>query len=99
MDPNYYQQSIDMRNNKITDPRLYVCALQPFVDSCGNFDGSQTVAVAHCNNIGDKRSYQGWSFKKFTTMDKSLSAYNGCDGANIYIFVWLMCIYYMLKHA
>ena len=85
MDPAYYQQSIDIRNNKIADPRLYVCALQPFVDSCGNFDGSQTVAVARCNNIGDKRSYQGWSFKKYTTIDKSLSAYNGCDGANIYV--------------
>jgi hypothetical protein len=85
MDPTYFQQSVDIRNNKIADPRLYVCALQPFVDSCGNFDGSQTVAVARCNNIGDKRSYQGWSFRKFTTMDKSLSAYNGSDGANIYV--------------
>ncbi len=45
----------------------------------------QTVAVSRCNNIGDKKSYHGWSFKKYTTMDKSLSAYNGCDGANIYI--------------
>lgn len=85
MDPNYYQQSIDFRINKTVDPRLYVCALQPFVDTCGNFDGTQKVAVARCNSIGDQKNYQGWSFRKFTTMDKSLSAYNGCDAANIYI--------------
>jgi hypothetical protein len=85
MDPAYLAQSIAIRTNKIADPRLYVCALQPWVDSCGNFDGTQKVAVARCNSIGDQKNYQGWSFKKYTTTDKSLSAYNGCDGANIYV--------------
>lgn len=85
MDPQYFQQSVEFRTNKTVDPRLYVCALQPFVDSCGNFDGTKKVAVSRCNGIGDYKNFQGWSFKKFTTMDKSLSAYNGCDAANVYV--------------
>jgi hypothetical protein len=98
MDPAYMQQSIDLRTNKIVDPRLYVCALQPWVDSCGNFDGSQRVAVARCNNIGNQKQYQGWSFKKYTTIDKSMSAYNGCDGANIY-FLRLADVYLLYAEA
>jgi hypothetical protein len=85
MDPAYFQQSVDFRTQKTVDPRLYVCALQPFVDSCGNFDGTEKVAVGRCNGIGDQKNYQGWSFRKYTTMDKSISAYNGCDAANIYV--------------
>ncbi len=85
MDTGYYRQCLSLRTNKITDPRLYVCALQPWLDTCGNFDGTQKVPVSKCNNIGNQNDFYGWSFKKFTTMDKSLSAYNGCDGANIYI--------------
>lgn len=85
MDTNYYKQCVALRANKITDPRLYVCALQPWLDTCGNFDGSQKVPVSKCNNIGNQNDFYGWSFKKFTTMDKSLSAYNGCDASNIYI--------------
>ena len=98
MDPAYRQQSVDLRTNKITDPRLYVCALQPWVDSCGNYDGSQRVPVARCNNIGQQKMFQGWSFKKYTTIDKSLSAYNGCDGANIY-FLRLADVYLLFAEA
>ena len=98
MDPAYRQQSVDLRTNKITDPRLYVCALQPWVDSCGNYDGSERVPVARCNNIGAQKMYQGWSFKKYTTTDKSLSAYNGCDGANIY-FIRLADVYLLYAEA
>lgn len=98
MDPQYYHQSIQLRINKIVDPRLYVCALQPFVDSCGNFDGTQRVAVGRCNGIGDLKNYQGWSLKKYTTMDKSLAAYNGCDGANIYV-IRLADVYLLYAEA
>lgn len=85
LDAAYYQQSLDLRTNKVTDPRLYVCALQPFVDSCGNFGGTEKVAVARCNGIGNQKQFHGWSFRKYTTMDKSMDAYNGCDGANYYL--------------
>lgn len=85
MDTNYYKQCLALRANKTTDPRLYVCALQPWLDTCGNFDGTQKVAASKCNSIGTQADYYGWNFKKYTTTDKSLSAYNGCDGANIYI--------------
>ncbi|UEG49082.1 RagB/SusD family nutrient uptake outer membrane protein [Ferruginibacter lapsinanis] len=95
MDPNYKNESIQLRQNKTTDPRLYVAALQPWVDSCGDAyhvqlssgKRNEMVPVSRCYNIpqANKPKYHGWSFKKYTTIDNSLYAYNGCDGANIYL--------------
>lgn len=86
VDPAYKQASIDMRTNKTTDPRLYVVALQPWVDSVTNNDIRKPVGK--CVGIGaDIQQYlHGWSFKKFTTMDNNLWAKaNAADGANYYI--------------
>ncbi len=86
MDPAYRQQSINLRINKTVDPRLYVCAQQPWVDSVNDKTGTSRVPVARAGgNIGNIYQKYGWSFKKYTTIDKSIYTYNSCDGANYYL--------------
>ncbi len=45
MDPVYKQQSLQVRANKTCDPRLFVNALQPWVDSV-KFDGEHWYPVS-----------------------------------------------------
>ncbi len=85
MDPVYYKQSKDIRANKIADPRLYVSALQPWVDTVGNRDGTQRVPIARAGGTGNVYKQQGWSYKKYCSIDKSIYYYNNCDGANYYL--------------
>ncbi|WEK37984.1 MAG: RagB/SusD family nutrient uptake outer membrane protein [Candidatus Pseudobacter hemicellulosilyticus] len=86
IDPDYKAASIDMRINKTVDPRLYVVALQPWVDSVTN-EGVRKP-VARCVGIGQsiEEFFNGWSFKKFATIDNNMWAKaNAADGANYYI--------------
>ena len=86
MKPAYKQQSLDVRANKTVDPRLYVCAQQPWVDSVNDKTGTMRVPIARAGgNIGNIYNNYGWSFKKYTTVDKSIYTYNSCDGANYYL--------------
>jgi starch-binding outer membrane protein, SusD/RagB family len=88
----YTQKSKDLRNNKNDDPRLYVCALEPYFDTV-YFSVSLTAAdrklrpVAKCVNLPVPDSYHGWSFKKYQTLDASLDEndVNRSDGANYYL--------------
>jgi hypothetical protein len=43
--------------------------------------------VAKCSNIGAgiRQFFQGWSFKKFQTIDDNVHAYNAADASNLYI--------------
>jgi len=86
IDPTYRQQSIDMRTNKTVDPRLYVCALQPWIDTVSH-DGWDKRPVAKCAGVGNniKQYFHSWSFRKFTTYDNNIWAYSAADGANYYI--------------
>jgi hypothetical protein len=86
IDPVTKQKSLDMRRNKTTDPRLYVAALQPWVDSVSR-DGATYRPVVKYSGIGGgiKQYFQGWSLKKFTTTDNNIFAYSAADGANYYL--------------
>ncbi|MCR5889144.1 RagB/SusD family nutrient uptake outer membrane protein [Hymenobacter sp. J193] len=86
IDPETKQKSLEMRANKTVDPRLYVCALQPWIDSVSR-DGSQYRPVVKCSGIGAgiKPLFQGWSLKKFVTTDNNIFAYSAADGANYYL--------------
>ncbi len=86
IDPAYKQQSIDMRNNKITDPRLNVCTMQPWVDS-GSADGVNWRPITKFVGIGAdiQKYFHGWSNRKFATYDNNIWAYSAADGANYYI--------------
>ena len=86
LDPVTKQQSLALRRNKTTDPRLYVAALQPWVDSVSR-DGATYRPVVKYSGIGGsiKPLFQGWSLKKFTTTDNNIFAYSAADGANYYL--------------
>ncbi len=92
----YSVRSKAFRQNKTNDPRLYVCALEPYFDTlyfAVNLTPSSTVAdrkkrpVAKCVNLPVPDSYHGWSFKKYQTLDASLDEndVNRSDGANYYL--------------
>lgn len=86
VDPVFKQQALELRRDKLTDPRLYVAALQPWVDSVSR-DGSQYRPVVKCSGIGVgiKSRFQGWSLKKYVTTDNNIFAYSAADGANYYL--------------
>ncbi|WP_375418941.1 RagB/SusD family nutrient uptake outer membrane protein [uncultured Hymenobacter sp.] len=86
MDPVTRQKSLDARRDKTVDPRLYVAALQPWVDSVSR-DGIQYRPVVKCSGIGAgiKPLFQGWSLKKYVTTDNNIFAYSAADGANYYL--------------
>ncbi|MBO9659514.1 MAG: RagB/SusD family nutrient uptake outer membrane protein [Chitinophagaceae bacterium] len=85
MDPVTMNASKAMRANKTVDPRLYVNALQPWVDTVKM--GGVLRPVAKCSNIGAgiRQFFQGWSFKKYQTIDDNVHAYNAADASNLYI--------------
>ncbi|HMG83976.1 MAG TPA: RagB/SusD family nutrient uptake outer membrane protein [Ferruginibacter sp.] len=99
MDSTSWAKSDSVRSNPLlgVDPRLFVCALEPWVDSCEQpYAASQpgatpatapdTIPVGKAYIIPSNRtSYWGWSFKKYATLDNNLAAYGGNDAANLYL--------------
>lgn len=88
LDPVYRQQSLDYRNNKTVDPRLFINALQPWIDS-GSNDGATWRPICKFIGIGSpaqRAGYYGWSFKKFVTYDNSIfNRQAAADAANYYL--------------
>ena len=86
VDPAFKQAALDLRTNKTVDPRLYVCGLQPWVDSASR-DGVVYRPIVKCSGIGTgiKPLFQGWSLRKYVTIDKNIFAYSAADGANYYL--------------
>ena len=79
IDPVYQQAALQARTNNTTDPRLYVNALQPRVDSV-QFDGIHWALVAK-NNIAENPVIEtpqdtkyGWSLRKYSPIDYNISA-------------------------
>ena len=104
LDPAYVQRQFNMRKNFGTsayngpDPRLYVCALQAYIDSVG-YKGA-TVPVSQCkkenwdsSNNRPADQYM-WSTRKYQYLKGELSEVNNIAGFNIY-FIRLADIYLM----
>lgn len=85
MDSDYRDQSLALRENKTVDPRLYVGALQPWIDSVTR-DGEE-IPVARYKEIplSERSQYYGWSIRKYATIDDHLNNFSRNDGANIYV--------------
>jgi hypothetical protein len=110
MDSVSWKKSLAMRTNNTVDPRLFVCALEPWVDSVEqpyqvtsnptNVLGyPDTTPVGKAFIIdGDRSKYWGWSFKKFATLDNDLLAYGNNDAANI-ILLRLADVYLLYAEA
>ena len=62
MDPNYKQKALAVRANQTADPRLFVNALQPRLDSV-QFDGIHWALVAQA---GYAQDLYGWAVKKYS---------------------------------
>lgn len=99
IDPAFKRQALALRRDKLTDPRLYVAALQPWIDSVSR-DGAQYRPVVKCSGIGVgiKPRFQGWSLKKYVTTDNNIFAYSAADGANYY-FLRLADVYLLYAEA
>jgi len=69
LDPSYQQAALQARTNHTTDPRLYVNALQPRVDSV-QFDGTHWALIA----TNPMSSTYGWSLKKYAPIDYNIAA-------------------------
>lgn len=101
-DPAYVQQSLALRQKKLVDPRLYVAALQPWVDSVGT-DSSGTVVrriVLKYKEIPAnlKSQYYGWSLRKYGPIDNNIFAVKATDKGNVHI-VRLADIYLLYAEA
>ncbi|HEY4966813.1 MAG TPA: RagB/SusD family nutrient uptake outer membrane protein, partial [Puia sp.] len=86
LDPAYRAQSISLRVNKTDDPRLYLNALQPWIDSSGIGSPSQPfMGRPVVRYAGLDHSYYGWSFHKYAQVDYDINTASAAASANIYI--------------
>lgn len=91
MPPAYKQMSLTARTNHTVDPRLYVSAMQPWVDSVRLKDKNGVLAwhpVSRPNYImGDANLNQeyGWSFRKYAPMYNTMDAVGDADACNLYL--------------
>lgn len=94
MDPTYMQASLAARTNHTTDPRLFVNALQPYVDSV-QIDGKTWAKVAKPGQFGSDQTVYGWAVKKYSPI-----TYNEGNGnGNPFGDVADACDYYILRLA
>lgn len=86
MDPNYRTAALAVRDNKTADPRLYVNALQPWIDSA-QFQAPTWQRVSKPNYYANQVNAYGWSFRKYAPITNSVNNVPGgqADGANIYL--------------
>lgn len=87
----YTQKSKEKRFQFGADPRLYVCAMEPFFDT--------VYFSAAAGAVGDRKKrpvskhvflpipdqFHGWSFKKYQTLDSKMDDIRQADGANYYL--------------
>lgn len=84
MDPVYKQQALLARSNKTCDPRLFVNALQPWVDSV-KFDGEHWFPVSMPNFWAGQPGKYGWSFRKYAPIFNNINNTGPADAWNYYL--------------
>jgi hypothetical protein len=86
LDPNYMAASLDLRAKQKTDPRLYLNALQPWIDSVGVNDyGTPYNPRVVVRYTGLDNTYYGWSFHKYAQVDFNIFSTHAAASANVYI--------------
>src|SRR5699024_2810723 len=84
MDPTYKHKAIQARTNNTVDPRLFVNALEPRVDSVKP-DGIHWHPVSKPTGlIGQVKTY-GWSIRKYSPIYNNILKVGPADASNIYI--------------
>jgi hypothetical protein len=84
MDPVYKQNSTLVRTDKTCDPRLFVNALQPWVDSV-KFDGINWYPVSMPNFYAGQANKYGWSFRKYSPVFNNINNTGPADAWNYYL--------------
>lgn len=88
-DPNYVSLSQALRSSQSVDPRLYVSALQPWVDTIATDSASKSVrrVVLRAKEIPNnlKLQYYGWSLRKYAPLEHNIINLKGSDLASFYI--------------
>lgn len=86
--PVYKQAALQVRANKTADPRLFVNALQPWVDSL-RFDGVNYAPAAKPNFYAGNTGVYGWGVKKYApiTYNENVGLNNNgvADAWNYYL--------------
>ena len=83
--PEYVAQSIEVRENKIADPRLYICAAQTYIDYHLDDKGRLTWVDKPQSMYAEVPDKIAWSYKKYMNMDGLESQINFSSPANFYI--------------
>jgi len=83
---DYKAYSLKVRQDKSVDPRLYVSAMQPFIDSINRNDGNGWCLILK----GRQESYvssnmRSWANRKYNVLDYVFSNSIG-SGNNFYVF-------------
>lgn len=91
IDPAYYQRSLEIRQNKEADPRLYISAGQPYVDTMKDSKGKVTF-YDKSPGMNNQPGILSWNHKKFTNREGFENQLNFSSPAN-YPIVRLADIY------
>lgn len=83
-DPAYLTASATARNSKTTDPRLWVAAYQPYLDSLTWDDQAKPVAKIVGSGVSTE-NIQAWSWHKYVLTDKRIWDGNVSNGNNMFI--------------
>jgi len=75
---------LQARANQTCDPRLFVNALQPWIDSV-KFDGEHWFPVSMPNFWANQAGRYGWSFRKYAPIFNNINNTGPADAWNYYL--------------
>lgn len=84
MDPAYKQQVMDVRNDKATDPRLFVWTVQPWIDQVKP-DGITIYPASKPNFYAGQVETYGFSFRKYSPVNYNINTNGPADAWNYYL--------------
>lgn len=100
MDPVYKQQALQVRTTQTADPRLFVNALQPWIDSV-RFDGIHWAPAAKPNFFAGNVNVYGWGMRKYAPVNynENVGLGNGVADAWNYYLLRLADVYLLYAEA
>lgn len=100
IDPVYKQKALQVRTTQTADPRLFVNALQPWIDSV-RFDGVHWAPAAKPNFLAGNVDVYGWGMRKYApvTYNENVGLGNGVADAWNYYLLRLADVYLLYAEA
>lgn len=98
LDPSYAAQSQEIRDNKTADPRLFICAAQPYFDKMKDARGQVTYYDRSPEALDYFNEWYCWNHKKFTNREGTEQSLNYSSGANFPV-IRLADIYLLYAEA